>query len=82
MVPAEVCDGHERPRSTSYGREIDLTTAGHTPYDAFVTVWTLRKRLTVSTRRSGGCVSTTWYQSRYVMVMSCLARRHTGERSI
>ena len=28
MVPDEVCDSHEPPRSTSYGREIDLTTAG------------------------------------------------------
>ena len=29
MVPAEVCYGHEPLRPTSYGRDIDLTTAGH-----------------------------------------------------
>ena len=26
MVPAEVCDGQEQARSTSDGREVDLTT--------------------------------------------------------
>ena len=35
-VPAEVCDGHEPPRSTSHGREIDLTTAGRLRADVCV----------------------------------------------
>ena len=81
-VPSNVCDAHEPPHSTSYGRDIDITTAGHTPNDAIVTVWTLRKRRTVSTRRYGCCMSTIWYHPRYVMVMSRPARRHTGEISI
>ena len=39
MVPAEVCDGQEQARSTSDGREVDLTTRkyAHTR-DARVTV--------------------------------------------
>ena len=28
MMPTNVCDAHEPPRSTYYGREIDRTTAG------------------------------------------------------
>jgi hypothetical protein len=28
MIPTNVCDAHEPPRSTYYGREIDRTTAG------------------------------------------------------
>jgi hypothetical protein len=43
MVPDEVCDSHEPPRSTSYGREIGLTTAGRPTNDAFVTVLTVRR---------------------------------------
>jgi hypothetical protein len=50
-VPAEVCDGHESPRPTSYGHDINRTTAGRPLRDdAFVTVLTLRRRRTVSTR--------------------------------
>ena len=39
MMPTNVCDAHEQPRSTYYGREIDRTTAGRPVRDdAFVTV--------------------------------------------
>jgi hypothetical protein len=83
MVPVEVCDGHELPRSTSYGREIDLTTC-RTPTvtHTCVTVLTLPTRGTVSTRRSGGCMSTVGYQPRYPILMTWPAWRCTGARSM
>ena len=38
MVPTNVCDAHEPPRSSYYGREIDQTTARRpvSAMDAFV----------------------------------------------
>jgi hypothetical protein len=83
MVPAEVCDGHEPPRSTSYGQEIDLTTC-RTPTmtHVCVTVWTLPTRRTVFNRRLGGCMSTVGCQPRYLMLMACPAWRCTGARSM
>ena len=58
MMPTNVCDAHEPPRSTSYGREIDLTSAAQTPpNDAFVTVWlthlTLREARRVESGQAG-----------------------------
>ena len=52
MMPPEVCDGHEPPRSTSHGREIDLTSAADAPNGAFLTVWTLHENHIHKTRNA------------------------------
>ena len=47
-----------------------------------VTVWTLLTRYTIPVRRSGGYLSTPWYQPRCVMVRTRPARRHADVISI
>ena len=83
MVPAEVCDAQDPARSTSCGRDIDTTLLpprGQTRLR--VTVCTLLTRYTIPVRRSGGYLSTPWYQPRCVMVRTRPARRHADEISI
>ena len=84
MIPAEVCDGQDPVRSTLYGRDIEINNAPGTrgPETLRVTVLTLLTQYSMSVRRSGGYLSTTWYQPRCVMVRTRPDRRHGHAISI
>ena len=83
MIPAEVCDGQDPARSTLYGRDIDLRLPAPPGPDALhVTVFTLLTWYTIPVRQSGGCLSTTYYQTKYEMVKTRPVQRYTDVISI